>query len=624
MRSFRSRIGSRKISNEYAARLRILVALAGSIAVAGTWGCAAEATEAPPLAIKSANVDSTRCWPAIKQLKTNRSAQCMYVRVPLWHPDSGGALAARANPPLDTELQLAVAVLQAPTPSSRPPLFYLRGGPFETMAVLKWVGSALDEIADDRDLVVFDYRGVGKSKPRLECSISDADKDALVPRHTSSPEHENSRLLEHHRILSQTKCAPQLAKKGLDLSAFNYRQLALDVDAIRGALGYPQIDIYSESAGTTIAQHLDRLRPGMVRYAVLDSPLAYDVDFAANAHRIAINHALREVSRACLAEPGCRAGYCINQTGDRCDDVENMFATLYQQLNDTPVAISLHEAYRSQLESPPKEFLLWGHSLVQWAVGRLAHEVAPRPLIDDLVTLIGMTTDRILSRPSTPKANALLQYIAFRLLNTAELDPRRTFAHRVLLYTTSLCTSYAIREGFLPPPGMGPLPRPPEFRPPPNPSLVQFFVPPPLNACLAGMLERDSFIAPPNNRTMQVLILASRFDAITPPMYARRAQQLIGADRTQLTMFQSAPHAAAISRTPDGQCARHLARKFFLDPNSTRPPNCADRSAPPPMTRPPMTRPPTTRPPMTRPLGTQPQAAQPPPSFVPTPPPITS
>ena len=77
--------------------------------------------------------------------------------------------------PAAGELQLAVAIFrQSNEGESGTPLVYLDGGPGGN--ALKVIPFAFDQglaaLAEGRDLIVFDQRGVGYSNPALDCPSS--------------------------------------------------------------------------------------------------------------------------------------------------------------------------------------------------------------------------------------------------------------------------------------------------------------------------------------------------------------------------------------------------------------------------------------------------------------------
>jgi pimeloyl-ACP methyl ester carboxylesterase len=81
-----------------------------------------------------------------------------------------------------------------------------------------------------------------------------------------------------------------------------------DLDAVRAALGYRQLDVIGSSYGATAAQVYLKLHPSSVRTLILMGGTAIDIPFfgryAVNAQR-----ALDQLARLCASDPGCRKAF---------------------------------------------------------------------------------------------------------------------------------------------------------------------------------------------------------------------------------------------------------------------------------------------------------------------------
>ncbi len=155
-------------------------------------------------------------------------------------------------------LNLNIAVIPATSSFPEPdPLFMLAGGPGQaaTEAFGPYI-SLLEDLNETHDIVLVDQRGTGQSGP-LECdSFSDAGDDIDIS------EEEVVDLIH--------ACAAQMAETA-DLTQYTTDQAAADLDAVREALGYEQINLYGISYGTRAAQAYARLYPQHVRTITLDA-----------------------------------------------------------------------------------------------------------------------------------------------------------------------------------------------------------------------------------------------------------------------------------------------------------------------------------------------------------------
>ena len=95
---------------------------------------------------------------------------------------------------------------------------------------------------------------------------------------------------------------------GGDVTQYGTRMAMDDLDAVRAALGYRQLDVIGSSYGATAAQVYLKLHPSSVRTLILMGGTAIDIPFfgryAVNAQR-----ALDQLARLCASDPGCRKAF---------------------------------------------------------------------------------------------------------------------------------------------------------------------------------------------------------------------------------------------------------------------------------------------------------------------------
>jgi pimeloyl-ACP methyl ester carboxylesterase len=110
------------------------------------------------------------------------------------------------------------------------------------------------------DVIALDQRGVGLSRPNLECPAS---LDYPLDRPANREE-----MLRLYRERSRA-CAGHWRDQGVDLSAYNTNENADDVDALRQALGVEKIRLWSTSYGTHLALAVIRRHEPHVERAIL-------------------------------------------------------------------------------------------------------------------------------------------------------------------------------------------------------------------------------------------------------------------------------------------------------------------------------------------------------------------
>jgi pimeloyl-ACP methyl ester carboxylesterase len=232
--------------------------------------------------------------------------QCGYLTVA---ENRKGASAAERG-----ALQLAVGIFKAGGPSSSaPPLLYLDGGPG---------GPALDDVMGNwplfqavalhGDLIVFDQRGTGHSRPLLAC-----DETGLMGDAGSAIE----------------TCRDALAAKVLDLSNFDSAASAGDVDDLHRALGLPAWNVFGISYGTRLALTVARDHPGSIRSIIIDSVLPPQVDALAQAGPNA-NRTFELIFDNCARQEACARAF---------PHLRDDFYTTLDQLAANPAMIPLND-----------------------------------------------------------------------------------------------------------------------------------------------------------------------------------------------------------------------------------------------------------------------------------------
>lgn len=231
--------------------------------------------------------------------------------------------------PSGPTIRLAVVVIRDHSENHQPdPVILLAGGPGEK--IVENAQNALGlfaHIHPNRDLIIFDQRGVGLSEPALECpdwaqvqyDLLD-EEDPLAAMETSFD--------------SLMTCRDQLVSEGHNLSAYNTTQSAADVNAIRLALGYDQLNVFGGSYGSFLAQAVAREYPDIVRSMVINSVWPLEESFFVAAPIVTSDAALRLLA-ACEMDEDCDQAY---------PDLEQVFFDVIERLNGEPVTITVTHA----------------------------------------------------------------------------------------------------------------------------------------------------------------------------------------------------------------------------------------------------------------------------------------
>jgi pimeloyl-ACP methyl ester carboxylesterase len=212
--------------------------------------------------------------------------------------------------------------------ASLDPVLKISGGPgstgLNTAGYL--LGKGLDAVLDRRDFVIFDQRGTGYSRPRLDCPERVEIIPALLGGRLTAEESQQA-IIDSFR-----RCRERLIADGIDLSAYNSAASAADINDLRMVLGYEKFNLYGISYGTRLALTVMRDYPDTVRSAVLDSAYPLEVNLytslAPNAER-----AFNVFFDQCGADPGCNSSY---------PGLRTIFYELVDELNAQPVWVPLY------------------------------------------------------------------------------------------------------------------------------------------------------------------------------------------------------------------------------------------------------------------------------------------
>ena len=202
-------------------------------------------------------------------------------------------------------MQIHVALFESPNPDApEDPIIYLDGGPGgSTLDPLQFSFSqACRPLLDDRDLILFDQRGVGLSTPSLDCPEEREWAFTVLDVDMSAEEERASEL----RAIGE--CHDRLVDDGVDLSQYNSAENAADVADLRIALGIDEVNLLGISYGTRLAETVIRDHPTGIRSVVLDSTYTPDVNLISEGPAN-LDRALQQLWKGCQLDADCDAHF---------------------------------------------------------------------------------------------------------------------------------------------------------------------------------------------------------------------------------------------------------------------------------------------------------------------------
>jgi pimeloyl-ACP methyl ester carboxylesterase len=218
--------------------------------------------------------------------------RCGVVRVPRDHAHPDGPTFALA----------VIVVASARQPALPDPVVYISGGPGAPLTIYAGF-QARHPYAADRDLVLVDQRGMGRSEPHLCPDLQSSLVTAMLAV-VAAP---TSAALAADRAV-HAACRDKLLGSGIDPNTFGTAATVEDYEWVRRALGVARWNVVGESYGTTVAMTLLARHPDGIRSAVLDSLNPPDAFFGM-AWSMRVTQAREAFLAACQADPACGGSY---------------------------------------------------------------------------------------------------------------------------------------------------------------------------------------------------------------------------------------------------------------------------------------------------------------------------
>lgn len=436
------------------------------------------------------------------------NVECGWLTVPEEH----------ANPNGPT-IRLAVAIIKSADPKPAPdPLVMLQGGPggsaIDTFMSVLFPLSGNSPLRRNRDIVLFEQRGTLYSEPALTCpEILKLTEDTIERRLTVT---EANRLA----LEAYNDCLRRLEDEGVNIAAFDSVENANDIEALRVALGYDQINLYGVSYGTLLALHAMRQNPDGLRAVILNSVAPPDLNFIPEVPRT-MQRAFDELFRACADDTECNRAY---------PNLEEEFYKLVNRLNQEPIQIPI-----TDLETGAKyDALLDGNGLINLTF-QLMYATEAIPALPKMITDLRDTGRSELLRVFWP-------LLAFD----------RTFAGG--MYNATICAEDSdftaadfnldgVRE---------------EVRAA-NEGSAEYFA----ALCRAWNVPAlPASVDEPVVSDIPTLIINGRFDPITPPAFGERAARTLS--RSFVVTIPTGGHGAALT----GECAADILYAFLDNPTA--------------------------------------------------------
>jgi pimeloyl-ACP methyl ester carboxylesterase len=230
-------------------------------------------------------------------------------------------------------LRLPVFILKSRSAKPKEdPVFYTAGGPGSSSVNTAKYGAYYSYL-NDRDFIVFEQRGTQYAQPNLACFELDSIKKSN--RWLSLDEAQRETLQTEAAL----RCQMRLVAAGNNLSTYNTKASAEDIEDLRKVLGIKQFNLYAVSYSTKIAQVLLRDHPSSIRSAVLDSPLPLWANYDETSLRF-FSEKMNLLFSVCASDSACNTSF---------PDLKRRFLTFLTKANQQPVSVELKSPIDSSI-----------------------------------------------------------------------------------------------------------------------------------------------------------------------------------------------------------------------------------------------------------------------------------
>jgi pimeloyl-ACP methyl ester carboxylesterase len=449
------------------------------------------------------------------QVPASYSMACGFLVVPQDRSQPGGPT-----------IRLPVSIFPSLGPDPAPdPVFHLVGGPGGNL-----IGSAMfyleaggERFLERRDYVLLNQRGTHYAEPSLLCPGQETFRLDLA-RQDLGKEERDAREIEF--LLG---CRETLVEQGINLAAYDSAAIAADVEDLRVALGYDQVNLYGISYGTRLALTILRDHPAGVRSVILDSvyppQVGLDTEVAANANR-----AFTTLFEGCAADSFCSQRY---------PNLEEVFYQVVERLAAQPATV--------QLDSGSEAVYLDGDLFLEAIFGSF-YRTEAIPWIPLMITQASNGNYDPLKTP----LQAMLDEsgISRGMYHTVQCREEVAFESAQDALDRASDVPAAVADHFAP--------------------SFSFTLCEAWQAGQAGPVENEPVTSP-----VPSLVLSGQYDPITPPSWGRLAAATL--ENSYFYEFPGIGHGVMRSDA----CALEIGLQFLDDPSVEPDASCINALAPP-------------------------------------------
>ena len=416
-------------------------------------------------------------------------------------------------------LRLPVFILKSrSTNPKHDPILFTSGGPGSSSVDAAKYGEYFSYL-DDRDFIVFEQRGTRYAQPNLACTELDSIKKNNIWINLSDTEKIKI------EVQAALRCQMRLLQSNNNLSTYNTKASADDIEDLRKVLGIKQLNLFSVSYSTKIAQVLLRDHPKSIRSAVLDSPLPLWANYDETSLKF-FNEKLNLLFSFCASDSVCNRVY---------PNLKNRFLRFIEKTNKKPIILPI--------KSPIDSSLIY--------ISLEGYQIASFINLGNTWRLSGFP--KFLDKVCNGEYNVLEPFV-YDLFS----DNHRSMGMRLSVW----CSEEYPFENL-------------------NKEIKQKDIPSqfydmtsdavPIEICKIWKVERAKAIENKLFKTnVPVLLINGEFDPDTPTFWGEQLQQAF--NNSYHFVFKGMSHTP--TQNWDNNCGMELANSFFNDPFTQPKPKC--------------------------------------------------
>ncbi|MBS1846930.1 MAG: alpha/beta hydrolase [Actinobacteria bacterium] len=420
-------------------------------------------------------------------------------------------------------IELAVAWMHSTAAHPLAPVVELGGGP-GFPSIEKLPSLVKSKLLASHDLIVWDQRGIGFSKPNLDCPEYAKAVFAML-NSTEAPSVGGA-----HIATAVQACHERLVAEHIDLDGFTTTQNADDLADLRVALKIPEWNLHAGSYGTAVGLEELRTHPEGIRSLLLDSVVPPDKALGALDRVQSAQRAFDVLAATCAAQAACKAKY---------GDIEALLAKAAKALDDDPY----HTVVTDDSDGTKHDMTITGDDLYAGIFQAMyspdyikAIPAALQQIADGQRGIIGTLASSAVPLATGSSTGMMLSINCSdrqRLLDKPAFD-RYMAKHPQMGTIAYLAASEDLCPGW----GVTSVPA--------------------------------AFNAMPKPTKVPVLVTAGTFDPITPPAGSKRVARALGAPFLE---FADAGHGAV----GPSQCSFDIWLAFMADPTAKLDTSCVAR-----------------------------------------------